>query len=310
MQGLGREAGLNDARLVLSGFRRDLRLSLLSMPGCARPGMPRFPIRKEIVMKPRPLILAAALALPAAAALADARIEYRATEGGGSSMQAMLIGHGKLRTDADAETSVILDPGTDTMIVLNHGEREYMRMGRAEMKQMAETVNQAMAQMEAALANVPPEMREQMKGMIGGAIPGAGGEAMVSMADTGERDTVAGHDCRIYRTQLQGKTVNEACMGSTSVLSELSAADRQTLERALAMTQSMVEQLATGPMAQFVDMAPFKAGLVPLRVTDVEGGRRSTSEFAGVDDAPLPADLFAIPSGYREQKLEMPDFGR
>ena len=75
--------------------------------------------------------------------------------------------------------------------------------------------------MEQALANVPPEMRAQMQGMIGGAVPGMGGEAMVKVEDTGRGDTVAGHACTIYRTQVQGRTVNESCMGDVSALDDL-----------------------------------------------------------------------------------------
>jgi hypothetical protein len=82
------------------------------------------------------------------------------------------------------------------------------------------------------------------------------------------------------------------------------------MDRAMAMTQRLAESLADGPLGQMVDMNTFQSGMVPLRVTDFEGGKRSTSEFAGIDNAPLPADAFAVPAGYKEQKIEMPDFER
>lgn len=254
----------------------------------------------------RPLILTLACALPLDSAFADARINYRSTEGGGAQMQGVLIGHGKVRSDNGSENSVIFDAETGAMIVLDHGKRQYTRLGQAEMTQMTAALNSAMRQMEQALANVPPEMREQMRGMMGGAVPGMGGETLVKVEDTGRRDTVAGYGCTIYRTQVSGQVVNEQCMGSASVLNELPAADRATLERAMSMTARMLEELSSGPLAQFADLSPFKAGMVPLRVTDIERGRRSTSEFTGIDTASLDAGLFAIPAGYREQKLEIP----
>ncbi len=254
----------------------------------------------------RPLILALACALPVgSAALADARINYRSTEGGGAQMEGVLIGHGSVRSDS-GDTSVIFEADSGTMIILDHGQRQFTRLGRAEIEQMSATLGAAMRQMEQAMANVPPEMREQMRGMMGGAVPGMGGEPMVKVEDTGRRDTVAGHSCTIYRTRMSGQVVNEQCMGDAAVLDGLPAADRATLDRAMAMTTRMMEELSSGPLAQFADLSPFKAGMVPLRVTDLEGGRRSTSEFAGIDTASLDAGLFAIPSGYREQKLEMP----
>lgn len=246
------------------------------------------------------------VSLPAATALADARINYRATEGGGASIASFLIGHGKLRTDThpDVGSSVIIDPASETMIILNHDDREFMRMGRKEIEQMGTAINAAMAQMEAAMANMPPEMREQMQGMMGGAMPG--GDNAIKMDATGRNDTVAGYRCQIYQTRMGGDLVNETCMGDVALFDELSAADRQTLEQALAMTQRLTETLSSGPLGQMVDMSTFHAGMLPLRVSDYDGGKRSTAEFSGIDDAPLPADLFAVPAGYKQQKLEVP----
>jgi hypothetical protein len=251
-----------------------------------------------------------ALAVPATAAYADARIDFRATEGGGAAMQSILIGQGKIRSDADADTNVVFDTVAGTMVVIDHDRREFTRIGKAELEQMGETMNQAMRQMEQALANVPPEMRAQMQGMIGGAIPGMGGQAMVKVEDTGRSDTVAGHACRIYRTQIQGIVATESCMGDAAALDELPPGDRATLESAMAMTREMVESLSSGPLGQFAEMAPFKDGMFPLRITEIEGGVRSTSEYAGIDTGALPADAFAIPAGFKEQKLEMPDLTR
>lgn len=256
------------------------------------------------------LVLALICALPAGTALADARVDFRATEGGGASIQSLFIGHGKLRSDADASTSVIMDPGSGSMTILQHDQRKYIRMGRAEIEKMSGALGAAMAQMEQALADLPPDMRAQMQGMVGGALGGTGGQPMVQVVQTGQRDNVAGYACTIYQTQMQGRTVGESCMGSTSVLDALSAADRRILDSALAMTQELAEGMAQGPLANMVDLGPFKAGLFPLRVTDIDNGRRATSEFAGIDDSSLSAELFAVPSGYREEKIEMPDLRR
>lgn len=99
-------------------------------------------------------------------------------------------------------------------------------------------------------------------------------------------------------------------MGSTAVLDGLSKADRRTLDSALAMSTELAESMSQGPLGNMVDLGPFKAGLFPLRVTDIEGGRRATSEFTGIkSESPWP-DLFATPAGYSEEKIEMPKLGR
>ena len=40
---------------------------------------------------------------------ADSRIEFKVTEGKGSTLEAIMIGQGKIRTDADKTTSVVMD---------------------------------------------------------------------------------------------------------------------------------------------------------------------------------------------------------
>lgn len=258
----------------------------------------------------RPLTLVLALVLPAGHALADARIDYHASEGGGAALQSLLIGHGKMRSDADANTSVLFDPDTRSMTVLDHRKRQFTRIGPAEMAQMGTAMKEAMAQLEQAMASVPPEMRAQMQSMMGNALPGMGGEPMVRIVDTGRQERVAGHACTVFRTEVKGELASEACMGSAAVLDGLSSADRAVLDKALEMTREMVEQFASGPLGQFAQMTPFRDGMVPLRITDVDGGRRSSSEFAGIQTDSLPADLFVVPAGYREQKIEMPRMRR
>ncbi len=254
--------------------------------------------------------LALALAVPAGSAFADARIEFTATEGGGASMQSLLIGHGRMRSDASADTSVILDPSSRSMTILDHGKRRFTRIGPEEMRQMSAALKDAMAQLEQAMANVPPEMRAQMQSMLGGAIPGMGGDAMLKITDTGRSDTVAGHRCTVFHTRFQDELVSESCMGDASVLDGLSSDDRAVLDQALAVTREMMEEMTSGPLAQFAQMTPFRDGMVPLRITDIDKGRRSTSEFAGIRSESLAADLFEVPSGYREQKIEMPRMRR
>lgn len=256
-------------------------------------------------MKSRSLALVLALALPTAA-LADARIEFTATEGGGADLQSFQIGHGKMRSDVEGNLSVLLDPGAGSMTLIDHGQRTYTRMTRADLEQLSGAVNSAMAQMEQALANLPPEVRSQMQGMTG-SLPGMGGMPSVEVVETGQSGTVAGHNCSVYQTRMSGKAVSETCMGSLSALAALSAADRAVLDGAFAMMQELAEGLAQGPMAQMIDLSTFQSGMIPLRMTDIENGRRASSEFTGIDTSALPADTFTVPAGYREEKLEMPD---
>lgn len=253
------------------------------------------------------MVLCGMLAGSTAAAGADSRIEYKATEGGGAA-GVILVGHGKVRSDIDTTVSVIIDPAAGTSTVLDHARKTFTRVGRAELDQLVKAIEDYAKKMEEALASAPPEMRDRMKAMMGG-MQGMSTEVFAHV-DTGERSTVAGKGCRIFRTQRQGATIAEYCLADISVL-DLPAADRATVAAAMSWSQEVSSKLATGPMGRFADASPFRAGLIPLRTTMVRaGGERGTSEFAGVTADAVPADLFDVPPVYKEVKLEFPRTGR
>jgi hypothetical protein len=231
-------------------------------------------------------------------AAADTRLTYKVTEGSGGSMQAVSIGQGKLRTDATSTTSVIVDPATTTMIVIDHTKKTYMRLGRAEIDQIAAL----MKQLEQAMAGMPPEMREKMQGMMGGG-------AMISVTNTGRKDTVGGRACVISETKMQEQTIAESCDAPFASL-KLPESDIAVLTKASQMFKQLTEQLAASPIGKMVSQAGIRSDVFPLRSTLIQGTQRMTSELASVEHATLAADLFTTPAGYKEQKLELPKIGK
>jgi hypothetical protein len=242
-----------------------------------------------------------AAAVPAVT-LADSRITFKATEGGGSMLQSLLVGQGKLRIDADATTSVIVDPKTETVIVLMHTQKQFMRLSRAQVEQLSGLLDTVMKQMQATLASMSPEQRAKAEAAMGGM---AGGAGKVATANTGRTAQVAGHTCRVFHTTMAGKPIAEVCYGDLAAI-QMPAADRATVQAAMKMGKDMFDRLASGPMAQFAKAAPFATDGVPLRTTEFAAdGSRRTSEFAGVTTGPIPAESFAVPAGYKEQQLPM-----
>ena len=247
---------------------------------------------------PLTCVLVAAMS---AAALADSRITFKATEGSGSMLQTLLVGQGKLRIDADATTSLIVDPKAETVVVLMHSQKQFMRMTRAQIDQLGGLLDTVMKQMQATLAAMSPEQRAKAEASMG---PLAGGGAVVT-TNTGRTGKVASHTCRIYQPTRAGKPIAEVCYGDLAAI-KLPAADRATVEAAMKMGKEMFDKVARGPMAQFAKAAPFSADGVPLRSTEFGAdGSRRTSEFAGVTTGAIPADTFAVPAGYTEQPMPM-----
>ena len=239
---------------------------------------------------------------------ADSRITFKATEGQGSTVQSVLIGHGKVRVDADKTSSIILDPEGRRMILLEHNRKVFIRLTRQDVEQLIVGLAEMEKKMEATMATMPPEMRERMKAMMSQAGPSGGGATEV--VETTERGTAAGKPCVVFRVSTAGRVTNESCMGEPSAI-DLSVSDRRTLAAALALSNEIMNMLPKGPLATFVAGNPLRGGLIPLRSTDfAANGTRNTSEFAGVVTESIPAETFAAPEGYKEQKLDLPRIGR
>src|SRR5690242_67647 len=103
------------------------------------------------------------LTLSATAAMrADSRIEFKVTEGKGAALEAIMIGHGKIRTDADKTTSVIMDPGAGTLTMIDHSKKSFTKLTKADIEQMAAQLDRMMKQLEQQMASMPPEMRDRI----------------------------------------------------------------------------------------------------------------------------------------------------
>jgi hypothetical protein len=244
---------------------------------------------------------AAAVLFATAVTLADSRIEFKITEGTGTAFQWIQIGQGKIRQDSDKNKSTILDPDAGVLTMIDHSKKTYTRLTRADIDQLAKTLDDVLKQMEQPMAGIPPQMQERMKALMGGAAMGA-----IEVVDTGKTGSVAGRSCRIFESKAMGRLVAENCLADASAI-ELPASDRATVLAAIAWGKEAAEKLLKGPLSAVGSALPFRGGLVPLRSTTIASdGSRSTSEFTGVTNTPASAETFAVPAGYTEKKIELP----
>lgn len=243
-------------------------------------------------MRNRILFSAICAVVFATSLLADTRIDFKATEGT-PDLTAMIIAQGKIRTEADQNTAVIIDPAGGVMTIIDHSKKSFAKIAKADLLAMVK-------QLEDMMASVPAEMRQMMAGRMGG---GRGG--VVAMTATGKSATVAGKTCQIYETTATGRVVAESCLAPASAI-DIPAADRATLQAAADWAKEITDAMAKTPLGSMVSAVPFRAGMVPLRSTSIAAnGTRNTSEFSAVSTAAVAADTFTPPAGYKEQKMEM-----
>jgi hypothetical protein len=130
--------------------------------------------------------------------------------------------------------------------------------------------------------------------------------SLVTVVDTGGRSTIAGIECHVWQMRLQGRTVHEECMADASVL-KLSASDLATLAAVTAWGRAMGDKWTSSTAWSPTITNPFAAflsGLALRSTTIANDGTRGSSEVAVVTTGDLPADLFRVPSTYREQKFD------
>ncbi len=248
--------------------------------------------------KATPWIAAAVLLMPALAQ-ADARIEMSTDKAEGGTL-VMQVKDGKTRweQDGDARGSVLYDAATKTLTVLNHGDKTYMKLDKAAVQGVSEQMKAAMKQMEAQMANMPPEQREMiMKRMPGFAAQEE--KPVFSAEKAGGSDKVNGIKCRNMRLLKDGQPYTDACVADADAM-DIPEADFETLAAMFESMQEMASQFSGGRGA----LPLREIGGMPVRSVNVETGE--VSEVVSVSDDSLDGALFEVPAGYRLQ--EMPTF--
>jgi hypothetical protein len=247
---------------------------------------------------PRRLALALALACLSCTAWADFRADYSGgAEGNAPSMSRIEVGGSHMRMDA-GKISMLLDADSGKMIMLVHDKHQYMDMAK-----MAQMASAAMAQMNASLANLPPEQRAMVEQRMHGAMGAAGAHMDIKITPTGATDRVGNWSCQVYRTDVGDTHVEDSCLADVADAG-ISAADRATIRRAFERLKEMSEKMSAGMFKSPLNQLP--EGKFPVKITHFDDGNKSkTVVLTNVTSGGVNAADFAIPAGYTEQEPQM-----
>jgi len=235
----------------------------------------------------RPLAFAALSALvlvsPGAspASAEDLTITFQSSEGGTNvhyyTKDRMRLNNGR--------TDTIMDFASGKITNIDHQKKQYSEMTIDEIDAAMKGVS---AQMEQAMANVPPAMREKMAKMMGG-----GGAAEVTVTK-GETRTIAGYACQVYTVTMGNNMTQQSC-NSTALTPPFDPSNFQKLTRvSLPMVQGM---------DKLVEKTAEIKGLSLMNHTSMNMmGRKmdTTVEATEVKKGALGEDVFALPSGYKK----------
>ena len=193
------------------------------------------------------------------------------------------------------------------MYVLDPKTKSYRKIDKATADQMATKLAEARKQMQAAMANMPPERRammEKMMGQMGGAGAAAADQGPKrALKKTGRTETVAGIKCTVWEANVGTDKVEELCAapaGSVTGGDEM----MQTLREVGEMLKGFTQAFGSGSKIdnEWRDMETING--VPILTRDFSGGKvTSETRLAVARKESVAAGQFEVPAGYTEKKI-------
>ena len=194
----------------------------------------------------------------------------------------------------------------DRFLYVDHREKSYIVMDEAMLDQVSAQISDAMKQMEAELARMPPEQRAMVEQMMKGQMGGMMGQQDAPPAAPSVKAVGSGkwqsRTCRKYAVFEGPEKTQELCAAKLDDIDggdEIMAAFRSMAAYMTKMAESMPMEFDDGmnPGELMDQIDGF-----PVHMTDFENGvvvQRSSVD--SVTEKDLEPDFFAAPEGYRRE---------
>jgi hypothetical protein len=200
---------------------------------------------------------------------------------------------------------VVFDGTRDVLLMIDDASKSYSEMSKADLDALSSQISGAMAQMQDAMKNMPPEQRAQIEAAMrgrgmGGASAGTGAAAApkVQYKKTGT-DTVGKWTCDKYEGYTNGQKTSEVCTVDPKVLG-FTAADFAVTKDLSAFFQKLMPGMAS---RAFRIGSPEDQGFsgVPVRTVTTVGTQTVTQEITDVRRESFADAIFQAPAGYKKQ---------
>ncbi len=244
------------------------------------------------------LLTAPGRAMPEAG---DTRFDYKLVEGSQAPVESVIIGSGRMRTDTRA-ASLMVDPAGKVLINLDHERKTFTRVTGTDFEAIFKGLEEAVAELKKLIDEFTPEERARMAelGINVTSLLDGPGPKLERVGET----TIAGHQCVRHQAFVEKDLVSETCVVSMDQL-KIPAADAAILKAALSLSAESIARIEKAMPQLFANMntSTLQATGLALRQATIRDGVRHTSEVVRISHDTLPADAFAIPDGYKEQKF-------
>jgi hypothetical protein len=223
------------------------------------------------------------------------------------------------------ENTMIYRADLNRVWVINPQRRSYMEMTPETMQQMAGQIagataqlGAAQAQMQARLAQLPPEQRAQIEALMasrglggppGGRAAGPPPPPQIAYTRAGASKAVGNWRCDVYRKTSNGQQEEDVCLAPITAAG-LSAADFQVLER----LSAFMAPVMSSPMVPRTDYLGWNAmnkavgfQAVPLDTMLYDSGKPYAEEMVTkIERTTIPANTFELPAGLTKEDIGIP----
>lgn len=206
--------------------------------------------------------------------------------------------------EGDATASMIFLG--DRFLYVDHSDESYIVMDEAALNEVSSKINEAMKEMEAQLAEMPPEQRamveQMMKGRMSGMMSQQAEAAPKPRLESMGKKEWRSYSCRQYAVYEEAKKTQEIC---AATLDDVAGAD-EVVEAFIGMAAYIEKMTESMPMMANDGFNPGELMAeidgFPVHTIDYRNGQVMTeTSLDSVDEQDLDPALFAAPDGYRRQ---------
>ena len=227
----------------------------------------------------------------------------KTTTGAESSTSQIQIERNRMRAEVHEPSvgnqTIIFDGTRQAMDIIDVSKKTYSEITQADVDKLASQMSDAMAQMTAAMASLPPAQRTQMETMMAGrGMPVAPVKTVFKKTGT---DKVGKWACDKYEGYQGAQKTTELCTVDPSALG-FTIADFDVTRQMAAFFGKLMPQAATRTFS-IGRMEEQGYSGVPVRTISFSAGQTTTTEITDVTRQSFPDSLFAVPAGF--QRVDM-----
>lgn len=202
-----------------------------------------------------------------------------------------------------AHDRMIFRADKQVLWIVNDKKKSCQQIDKATVDQMAAQMTAMQAQMQARIANMPPEQRAQAEAMMK-KYGGGAQNVKISYRKVAGTRLIGGHLCSAYDSYLGDELISHLWVAPYSAM-HLEPGDAAVFEKMGDFLSKMTGALGQKQRSDFIPMHELNG--IPLLSQHVDRGKvTSEHEVESVTRGSAPAGIYDPPAGYSVEPMPVP----